>query len=363
MFRRVFTEGATLGRGINRGIATFVAGALGVGAHGLARFSGEKFEPIILGASVFFLASVVTFARFFPRMKARYDYGLVIFILTFSLISVSGYRDDEILDMALKRLTTILIGGSTAISICIFICPVWAGNDLHNLIASNMDKLGIFLEGFGDEYFTKSYEKSKDMRAKYESVLHSKSSEELLANFAKWEPRHGRFRYQHPWEQYLKIGALNRQCACIFEALNGYLGSEIATSQEIRVKIQHTCTKMSSESSYALKELALSIRTMTRSSTAVAHIMNAKVASTNLKYFLKTNLQKEITNLLEVIPVATVASLLVDIVACVENIAESVNELAKLANFKNIVDATKISEKVRPCDREIEVSHHNIYVE
>ncbi|KAM7496991.1 hypothetical protein LguiA_021405 [Lonicera macranthoides] len=325
------TRWATLGKGINRGIATFVAGALGVGAHRLASFSGEKFEPIILGLSVFFL--------------------------------VSGYRDDEVLDMALKRLTTILIGGSTAISICIFICPVWAGNDLHNLVASNMDKLGSFLEGFGDEYFTKSYEKSKDMRAKYESVLHSKSSEESLANFAKWEPRHGRFRYRHPWEQYLKIGALNRQCACIFEALNGYLGSEIVTSHEIRVKIQHTCTKMSLESSYALKELALSIRTMTRSSTAVAHIMNAKVASTNLNYFLKMDSQKDITNLFEVIPIATVASLCLDIVTCVENIAESVNELAKLANFKNIVDATKTSEKVRPCDREIEASHHDISVE
>lgn len=120
---------------------------------------------------------------------------------------------------------------------------------------------------------------------------------------------------------------------------------------------------MSSESSYALKELALSIRTMTRSSTAKAHIMNAKVTSMNLKYFLKTDSQKEITNLLEVIPVATVASLLVDIVTCVENIAESVNELAKLANFKNVVDATNTSEKVRPCDRGIEVSHHDISVE
>ena len=89
----------------------------------------------------------MTFARFFPRMKARYDYGLMIFILTFSLISVSGYRDDEVLDMAHKRLSTILIGGATAMSICIFIRPVWAGDDLHNLIASNLDKLASFLEG------------------------------------------------------------------------------------------------------------------------------------------------------------------------------------------------------------------------
>lgn len=89
----------------------------------------------------------MTFIRFFPRVKARYDYGLLIFILTFSLISVSGYREDEVLEMAHKRLSTILIGGSSTLFICVFICPIWAGDDLHNQVASNLDKLASFLEG------------------------------------------------------------------------------------------------------------------------------------------------------------------------------------------------------------------------
>lgn len=92
-------------------------------------------------------AASVTFIRFFPKMKARYDYGLLIFILTFCLISVSGYRDDEILEMAHQRLSTILIGGVTALSVCILICPVWAGDGLHNSVATNIEKLGNFLEG------------------------------------------------------------------------------------------------------------------------------------------------------------------------------------------------------------------------
>lgn len=81
-----FSVGATLGRGLNRGLATFLAGALGFGAHRLATLSGEKGEPMLLGLFVFLLATMVTFVRFFPRMKARYDYGLLIFILTFCLI-------------------------------------------------------------------------------------------------------------------------------------------------------------------------------------------------------------------------------------------------------------------------------------
>lgn len=85
--------------------------------------------------------------RFFPALKARYDYGLFVFILTFCLVSVSGYRDTQVLDMAHKRLSTIAIGSCTPIMVCIFICPVWIGADLHNLVAGNMEKLGDFIEG------------------------------------------------------------------------------------------------------------------------------------------------------------------------------------------------------------------------
>jgi hypothetical protein len=40
---------------------------------------------------------------------------------------------------------------------------------------------------------------------------------------ARWEPRHGRFRFRHPWKQYLKIGNLTRICAYKIEALSVYL--------------------------------------------------------------------------------------------------------------------------------------------
>lgn len=87
-----------------------------------------------------------TFTRFFPRIKARYDYGVVIFILTFSLVSVSGYRVEKLLVLAHQRLSTILIGGAICILLS-FIFPVWAGEDLHMLVASNVEKLAKYLEG------------------------------------------------------------------------------------------------------------------------------------------------------------------------------------------------------------------------
>jgi len=49
--------------------------------------------------------------------------------------------------MAYQRLSTILIGGTICIIVSIFICPVWAGEDLHKMIANNINKLAKYLEG------------------------------------------------------------------------------------------------------------------------------------------------------------------------------------------------------------------------
>ncbi|KAI3965851.1 hypothetical protein MKX01_010808 [Papaver californicum] len=87
-----FSVGATLGKGLNRAIATFLGGALGIGVHHLANLVGKGGQPILLGAFVFLLAIVASSSRFFPVIKVRYDYGVLMFILTFNLVSVSGYR-------------------------------------------------------------------------------------------------------------------------------------------------------------------------------------------------------------------------------------------------------------------------------
>ncbi|KAL8090007.1 hypothetical protein AgCh_039461 [Apium graveolens] len=361
-----FSVGATVGKGVNRAIATLLAGTLGVGAHHLAVLSGDKLEPFAIGTTVFLIAALMTFIRFFPKMKARYDYGLVIFILTFCLISVSGYRDDEVIAMAHKRLSAVFIGGATAVLICILIFPAWAGDDLHKQLATNMEKLATFLEGFSDEFFqiseTEITEDKKASLQAYKSVLNSKGTEETLANFAKWEPRHGRFRYRHPWDQYLKVGALVRQCAYSIEALNGHLASENQIPYEISEKVQQHCIKMSSESSFALTQLALSIRTMTRSSVADSHTLKAKIAATSLKSSLKTGLWPE-TDLLQILPAVTVASLLVDVVTCTANLGEAVNQLATLARFKVITASNNRKPKVIHRGTSNLSAHHAIPIE
>lgn len=98
--------------------------------------------------------------------------------------------------------------------------------------------------------------------------------------------------------------------------------------------MKEACVEMSWECSNALKELALGIRTMTCSTTVDSHIIKAEVAATNLKSLLQTPLWAN-TELLDVCPAATVASLLMQIVGCTAKIADSIHELASLSKFKN----------------------------
>lgn len=96
---------------------------------------------------VFLAAAAATFSRFIPTIKARFDYGAMIFILTFSLVSVSGYRVDKLVELAHERVSTIAIGASICIFITMILCPVWAGTELHHLISNNLEKLADSLEG------------------------------------------------------------------------------------------------------------------------------------------------------------------------------------------------------------------------
>ncbi|CAO2838812.1 unnamed protein product [Amaranthus hypochondriacus] len=339
-----FTVGATLGKGLNRAMATLIAGGLGVGAHHLASLCGKIGEPLLIGFLVFIFAAASTFMRFFPKIKARYDYGFLIFILTFSFISISGYRADEILELAHKRLSTIAIGGSASLLINICLFPVWAGAELHESIAHNVEKLGHFLEGFGAAYLNKSEaetnskaENKSSYFQSYKSVLNSKSSEESMANFARWEPRHGQFRYHHPWNEYVKLGSLIRQCAYRIDALNAYFNHDDAQKlQKFQEEFREICNKISLESSKTLVKLGSCLREMKYPSSSVnPHIVSSKAAVKTLKTYLKSHsLYNQHSDLLQIIPIATLASLLIDIVDCTENIASCAYDLATLAHFK-----------------------------
>ncbi|XP_014490381.1 aluminum-activated malate transporter 8-like [Vigna radiata var. radiata] len=256
-----FSVGATLGKGLNRVLATTFAGGLAVALREIASFFGDKGKLVMITVS-----------------------------------------------------------------------------DLHNQIASNVVKIADFLEGFRDEYFnnlgkTAEAEDDKSFLHRYESILSSKTNEETMAVLARWEPRHGRFRFRHPWKQYLKIGNQIRLCAYKIKALSVFLSRSDQTPYEIRSGIEEPCANIIMESGKALKESSLMLKQFAKAGMPNPHVANAKNAAESLKSVLRRN-PWEGADHLQIIPAATVASLLIDIVFCVEKICEAVEELANLANFE-----------------------------
>ncbi|XAR70133.1 hypothetical protein NMG60_11026901 [Bertholletia excelsa] len=354
-----YTVGATICKCLNRALGTFLAGLLALGVQWVASQSGERFEPIIVGASVFLLASAATFSRFVPVIKARFDYGAMIFILTFSLVSVSGYRVEKLFDLAHQRLSTIIIGISICIIVSTLVCPIWAGQELHCLVTRNMEKLANSLDCCVCQYFNgegtnngdKEYQKKLEG---YKCVLGSKATEESMAGFARWEPAYGCFSFKHPWKQYLKIGASMRSCAYCIEALNSFLTSESQAPELIKRQLRGSCLRVSTNSSRVIRDLAIILKTLRKSTKLdiLVEEMNSSVEElqNDLKALPSKLIQVEsdkaepilptitIVRLVDVIPPATFASLLIEIVARIGGIVDEVEELEALAEFRQEVE-------------------------
>ncbi|KAF5946194.1 hypothetical protein HYC85_016422 [Camellia sinensis] len=339
---------------------------------------------------VFVAASAATFSRFIPSIKATFDYGAMIFILTFSLVSMSGYRVDELLVLAQTRVSTIGIGTSICIFTSMLLCPVWAGNELHLLIIRNTEKLADSIDGCVAEYFNNNEDinvNDKDLGKKlqgYKCALNSKAAEESMANLARWEPPHGQFDFRHPWKQYLKIGAAIRNCAFCVESLRSCINSEIQVTiylvmflstnkfyyviiallgaqildppqvpEFLKKNLSDACTRLSSQCSQVLKELAMMMKTMTKSSKIDLSVGEMNIAVQELQNGLKSlpnslllplmhendsnrqpTTKQFAVPLIDILPVATAVSLLTEIAGRIEGIVEEVHILAVLAEFK-----------------------------
>lgn len=73
----------------------------------------------------------------------------MIFILTFSLIVVSGVRteDQKVWEIAVERLLTIVMGFVVCICVSFLIFPLWASDELHDSIVSRFQHIANSLQG------------------------------------------------------------------------------------------------------------------------------------------------------------------------------------------------------------------------
>ncbi|KAJ0240643.1 Aluminum-activated malate transporter 13 [Hirschfeldia incana] len=262
-----FSAGATLCKGLNRGLGTLIAGSLAFFIEFVAKDSGKIFRAVFIGASVFIIGAAITYLRFIPYIKKNYDYGMLIFLLTFNLITVSSYRVDAVIKIAHERFYTIAIGVGVCLCMTLLFFPIWSGEDLHKSTVAKLQGLSFSIEACVKEYFEEeekdkeTSDSSEDMIYDgYKTVLDSKSSDEALAMYASWEPRHTRHCHRFPWQHYVKVGAVLRQFGYTVVALHGCLKTEIQTPRSIRVLFKDPCVRLAGEICKVLSELAASIQ-------------------------------------------------------------------------------------------------------
>ncbi|XP_047328266.1 aluminum-activated malate transporter 12 [Impatiens glandulifera] len=400
-----FTAGATLCKGLNRGLGTLLAGSLAFGIEYVAQESGHVFRAMFIGGAVFLIGFASTYIRFIPYIKKNYDYGVVIFLLTFNLITVSSYRVDNVLKLAHQRSLTIAMGCGICLLMCLLFFPNWSGEDLHNNTVFKLQGLAKSIQACVNEYFNEDEKEERQDKSLsedpiykgYKSVLDSKSIDETLAVHASWEPRHSR-HCRFPWQQYVKLGDTLRHFGYTLVALHGCLQTEIQTPKSIRAMFKDPCTRLAAEVSQALSDLADSIRRRRHLSPGILsdhlhqslHDLNVAIKS-QPKLFLgpfnksfgsnkkptaphsgplllssvktdtsalmewrnrravsgegcKTTLRPTLSKMSitslefsEALPFAAFASLLVEAVARLDLIIEEVEDLARVANFKEYV--------------------------
>uniref|UniRef100_A0A803LU45 Aluminum-activated malate transporter n=1 Tax=Chenopodium quinoa TaxID=63459 RepID=A0A803LU45_CHEQI len=148
----------------------------------------------------------------------------------------------------------------------------------------------------------------------YKEILDSKSADEALALYASWEPRASRYCYRFPWKQYVKVGAVLRHFGYTVVALHGCCRQKIQTPKAVCALFKDPCFRLAAE-----------------------------IAITSLEFA-------------EALPFAAFASLLAETVARLDRVIEEVEELGRIAQFKEF----NAGDDVVKCDdKPIGNGYHN----
>ena len=111
---------------------------------------------LIIDNNVCGSGGAATYVRLNPNIKKKYDYGVMISILTFNLVSVSGLGGESVIEIARERFLMIVLGFAICICTSFFVFPMWASDELHDSTASKFEGLASSIEGKNQSLFCNS---------------------------------------------------------------------------------------------------------------------------------------------------------------------------------------------------------------
>ncbi|KAM0939406.1 putative aluminum-activated malate transporter [Dioscorea sansibarensis] len=270
-----YTVGSTFSKGFNRALGSLLAGILAIFVIQVAMTAGHIAEPYVIGFSIFFVGAVTSFMKQWPSL-VEYEYGFRVILFTYCLIIISGYRVGNPIRMAMDRLYSIAIGGLVAVLVNVLIFPIWAGEQLHKELVNSFNTVADSLEECVKKYLKDDGSENPEFAKtvtdefpdepafkKCRATLNSSAKLDSLANAAKWEPPHGRFRhFFYPWSEYVKVGAVLRHCAYEVMALHGCLHSEIQAPYNLRCTFQSEILDVTTQAAELLRTLGKDINLM-----------------------------------------------------------------------------------------------------
>ncbi|KAJ8748407.1 hypothetical protein K2173_003044 [Erythroxylum novogranatense] len=333
-----FYAGATLSKGLNRGIGTVLGGGLGYLIAIFSQEFGGVGNSIIVGICVFIFGGAATYTRLIPSIKRTYDYGAMIFILTFSLVAVSGFREDQnVMDITRERLVMIVLGFVICICTSLFVFPIWASDELHGSMVAKFEKLASSFEGCLEEHFRLDGKDNEEIQPISPfriciEVLHSKSKDESLINFARWEPWHGKFGLSYPWKQYQKIGDVLRELTVLILSLKVGLKSSAQDSMALRHPYKQPCEAIGSSLAWTIRELGDSIKEMRRCQSEAFIVPKLKSARQELSRVVSISKLEKVEDA-DILKIASSVAALIEIVEKLEELVKEVEELGELASF------------------------------